>query len=267
MKNKTIGIMTTRKTKIDFLLPFLISLAIMIAYEIIKNLAELPPLFSGADTLYDIILSVFSIASQLSVSFAAAIVFYYLAEFLNKRKALDKYIDCRRVIRTALIVMLDDLTRVDIFSSMRLSVLNKRMYDGDDIQAFNHILRENDISSLTPKFEMLFIDNDELVLGLSRMLTSLSSSLGKNSYEYFKNSSEMIDGISNSITDFEMYSNCWIESMGENKMQYDSKTAMDEMTKSFLYAIYDIFEYEERISLFMDSINQKKIITFMKLLD
>ena len=114
---------------------------------------------------------------------------------------------------------------------------------------------------------MLFIDNDELVLGLSRMLTSLSSSLGKNSYEYFKNSSEMIDGISNSITDFEMYSNCWIESMGENKMQYDSKTAMDEMTKSFLYAIYDIFEYEERISLFMDSINQKKIITFMKLLD
>lgn len=75
--------------KIRFAYIFLICIGVLILDQIMKYLDNLPELFTGADCIFHFFQSFLNICSQLGVSVAAAIIFYYLLEYVNAKKRKD----------------------------------------------------------------------------------------------------------------------------------------------------------------------------------
>lgn len=84
---KVESISTKQKYNIQFGLPFIICVCIMLFEKVYLMLNDLPELFNGADIIYHSVTNILSVITQLAASVAAAIIFYYCAEFLNKKKA------------------------------------------------------------------------------------------------------------------------------------------------------------------------------------
>lgn len=75
--------------KIRFASIFLICIGVLTLEQIMKYLDNLPELFTGGDCIFHFFQSILTICSQLGVSVAAAIIFYYLMEYVNVKKRKD----------------------------------------------------------------------------------------------------------------------------------------------------------------------------------
>lgn len=74
--------------RVDYLWLFILCVGFMVMDQIMKYLDYCPELFSGGNYIFHVIQSLTSILSQLAVSVAAAIIFYYVVEFINAKKKL-----------------------------------------------------------------------------------------------------------------------------------------------------------------------------------
>lgn len=75
--------------KIRFASVFLICIGVLTLDQIMKYLDNLPELFYGGDFIFHFFQSFLTICSQLGVSVAAAIIFYYIIEYVNAKKRKD----------------------------------------------------------------------------------------------------------------------------------------------------------------------------------
>lgn len=82
--------------RVDYLWLFILCVGFMVMDQIMKYLDYCPELFSGGDYIFHVIQSLTSILSQLAVSVAAAIIFYYVVEFINAKKKLGDIVEIRK---------------------------------------------------------------------------------------------------------------------------------------------------------------------------
>ncbi len=94
MSNKDIvSISSQQDYKISFGKVFIFMIILMVLEKVVLLFKDSPPLFNGADMMFHIFVNILSILSQLAASIAAAIIFFFCIEFVNKKKDLAKYID------------------------------------------------------------------------------------------------------------------------------------------------------------------------------
>lgn len=95
-KKFTVPKVKDKRFKIDFCWIFIFCISLMIADQIIRYLDYLPELFDGADYIFHVVQSIVAICSQLSVSVAAAVIFYYVLEFINAKKRINDIAEIRK---------------------------------------------------------------------------------------------------------------------------------------------------------------------------
>ncbi|WP_148709835.1 hypothetical protein [Hungatella hathewayi] len=110
-------ISTEQKYNIQFLIPFIICVCIMLFEKIYLMFNNVPELFDGADIIYHSIANILSVITQLAASVAAAIIFYYCAEFFNKKKDMEKYSVIRRTLLIQMYFFMEKLTKFLIIFS------------------------------------------------------------------------------------------------------------------------------------------------------
>lgn len=84
--------------KIRFIPIFLLCIGILILDQIMKYLNNFPELFCGGDIIFHFFQSFINICSQLGVSVAAAIMFYYIIEYVNAKKRKDDLEEIRKYL-------------------------------------------------------------------------------------------------------------------------------------------------------------------------
>ena len=267
-------ISTTQKYNIQFAVPFIVCVCIMIFEKIYLMFGTLPELFNGADTVYHIIANILSVVTQLSASVAAAIIFYYCAEFLNKKKDMEKYITMRRSLLITMYFMMDLLEKFEEFESIRCSK-NKRMHDADDVERFYNIIKNINSNQICPSLESQLFGyiqtNIDEFSGYMRSFRSSVDELNNNSssYRYFRNCLEDAQEIKSIFEELETAFIIYKDGVNvENTYEMiNEELLLNEIVENFIFFVQRYTDFEIKLNAFMTSINRKQVITFMKLLD
>ncbi len=265
---------TTQKYNIQFAVPFIVCVCIMMFEKIYLMFGTLPELFNGADTVYHIIANMLSIVTQLAASVAAAIIFYYCAEFLNKKKNMEKYIIMRRSLLITMYFMMGLLERFDEFEIIRCSKY-KRMHDTDDVERFYNIIKNINSEEISPSLSNQLLQyiqaNTTEFSGYIRSFRSSVNELNDkvSSYRYFRNSFDDAEEIKNIFEELETTFIVYKDSVNAKTPDeiIDEKLVLNEIIENFIYFIQSYADFEVKINAFMTSINRRQVITFMKLLD
>lgn len=266
-------IATTQEFKVQLTKPFLACIFIMITEKIYLLFENSPPIIKNGDTIYHIIADILSILSQLAVSVAAAIIFYYCIEFINKKKDMEKYIELRRNLLILIYLFMELLSNCKGFECIKLDNLNKRMNDVNDIEPFifslNNMLTKERKDDFICDFSHFIQLNRDSFEGYLRVFESDSIKLKNeaSSYRYIKNSQENMEQIYNSFEDIDNYYMSYKNPINDDNFKTDLDLALRNTVTSFIDFISLVTAFEVDINSFMMAINRKKIITFMKLLD
>ncbi|MCR8871991.1 hypothetical protein MRBLBA21_005042 [Peribacillus frigoritolerans] len=146
--------------KIDFGLVFVLCIIIMIFDPIWKLLEDRPEAFDYGDIIYHAV-GVFSfVVTNLAMGIAAAIVFYFMSLFLDKKKNFEIYADLRGNTSSLLYTHMKILNEIEQFKEV-----NKRERTGDlflipdipiVIEAFRNINSEEQKSQFKESLKEYF---------------------------------------------------------------------------------------------------------------
>lgn len=263
-------ISTTQKYNIQFAIPFIVSICIMLFEKIYLLFDNLPELFNGGDIIYHSIANILSVVAQLAASVAAAIIFYYCSEFLNKKRNMNLYIDFRRTLLITLYFIMDILEQFDNFETIRRST-TKRMHDVYDVKPFYFTLKniedeKNYQYLLNQLKQYLQININELsnyMRGFHSTIKELTNNV--SNYRYFRNSFNDMEEIKNIFED--LYNTFIIYKDEKGSGEIDEEAAVNEIAELFIDFVQSYTDFEIKLDTFMTAINRKRMVTFMRLLD
>ena len=243
-------ISTEQKYNIQFAIPFIICICIMLSEKVYLMFNDFPELFVGADIIYHSVANILSVITQLAASIAAAIIFYYCSEFLSKKKDMEKYIVMRRSLLITMYFFMDMFERFDNFEVIKCSNNNKRMHDVYDVEPFYNLLKkaEND--------DAFYHSLEKQVEQLNNMVVS---------YRYFRNSFDNMNDIKNIFEELDTTFIVYKDEIGTGEI--DEEKALNEMAESFIDFVCNYVDYEVKLGTFITAINRKQAFTFMRLLD
>ena len=264
-------ISTEQKYNIQFLIPFIICVCIMLFEKIYLMFNNVPELFDGADIIYHSIANILSVITQLAASVAAAIIFYYCAEFFNKKKDMEKYSVIRRTLLIQMYFFMEIFEHFNDFEVIKCANNNKRMHDFYDVEPFYYILRKTEDysfrQSLINEIKEYIQKNMSDFHGVIRTLRSTVNELSDSvlSYRYFRNSSNKVDDIKNI---FEELDNTFIIFKYEiGSGQIDEEEVLNQIAEYFIDFVCEFVDFEVVLGTFVAALNKKKMFTFMRLLD
>lgn len=243
----------------------------MFSNEIWAALDKLPELFKYGDTIYHLFKSIISIISNVASSIIAAIIFYYIVEFIGKKKDYEKYADIRKYILFMFYKHLKVLTRLNLFSE-----INKRkrrvpdFYDIYDIpvlvKLFKDIDTEEKILTFKKGLKDLFQtkNKNDIEKFADSFEKDIEEIINKTNYRYFKGSKDLIESICVLYKDdFQMISGMYASNNDdENKSDY-----IDDIVDDYFDFLNATMEFYVELENFIDCINKKKFGVFIKMLD
>jgi len=239
-------------------------------WEFLKNR---PEAFPYGDEIFHAIEVIFYILSNLAIGIAAAIVFYYMGFYLDKKKNMESYQYFRSDVRRLLFNHKDLLREIEEFK-----ILNEEKKPGEwfyqtkDI--YNLIDSYNKIHSKEQKKQFennlinYFFNLSEEELMEIRNKFENSSKIIDNQKEkrYFKDSKDLIESFTPMMYedgDLELSFHLFItEETKELKQQY-----AEELVKDYCEFLDATIVLYEELQLFMETIDKKKILQFIKMVD
>lgn len=264
-------ISTEQKYNIQFSIPFIICVCIMLSEKIYLMFDDFPELFNGADIVYHSIANILSVITQLAASVAAAIIFYYCAEFLNKKKDMEKYSVLRRILLIQMYSFMEIFEHFNNFDVIKCANNNKRMHDYYDVEPFYYVLRKIEDNSfrqsLINEIKEYIQKNMNDFHGEIRALRSSVNKLSASvlSYRYFRNSFNKVDDIKNIFEELDNTFIIYKDEIGSG--QIDEEEVLNQIAEYFIDFVYKFVDFEVVLGTFIASLNKKKMFTFMRLLD
>ena len=260
-----------RRFRIDFKSIFLACIGVMVLDKIMIALDSLPPLFNGADILYHIFASAISIFSQLAVSVAAAIIFYYIIEFYNIKRNIEKYIELRKdllFILYAHMALVRHTNEFDYLNQRQRRVDDDVCFDMNDIPYLLHDFdkwdKEKAKSTMVPKLITFFNGLSPRLQDwyINRFQKEIDSLKLKRDYRYIKGSSDDIDNIVSIHQDMMEYYDLWkVEGDTQKKEQFLSGVFSD-----YIDFFNDSVNFYQLIQMFISCVDRKDIILYLKML-
>lgn len=264
-------ISTEQKYNVQLSIPFIICICIMIFEKFFLIFDNFPELFAGGDIIYHAVANILSIITQLAASVAAAIIFYYCTEFLNKKKDMEIYCDMRRELLITIYFIMDLFERFDSFSAIKCSNTNKRWHDVYDIEPFCNCLKcldnKKDYQILKEQLQVYIHNNLEDFHGNIKMLRSNVEKLYKSAkhYRYFRNSYECAEEIQNIFEELNTTFVIYNDNVGKDEI--DETEALVSISENLIAFVQKYVNYEIKLGTMVSAINKKQIFNFMRLLD
>lgn len=264
-------ISTKQKYNIQFLIPFIICVCIMLSEKIYLMFNNVPELFDGVDIIYHSIANILSVIAQLAASVAAAIIFYYCVEFLNKKKDMEKYIVFRRILLIQIYSFMKIFEHFNGFEDINRAKNNKRMHDLYDVERFYYILRKTEDysfrQSLINEIKEYIQKNMSDFHGVIRSLRSTVDELSGSvlSYRYFRNSFNKVNDIKNIFEELDGIFIIFKDEIGSG--QIDEEDVLNQIAEYFIDFVCEFVDFEVVLGTFVAALNKKNMFTFMRLLD
>lgn len=258
-----------RRFKINFIWIFILCILIMILDQLMKYLDYLPELFNGSNYVFHILQSIVNIVSQLSVSVASAIIFYYVLEFINAKKKIQDLREIRKYILFILYTHMEIICNTPSFNSLnrnlkRLSIFPK-MFLYDDIPILLRDYDNYDEEKLKIELNNYFFEthqDDEkrrqLILTFDFFKEKMTNLYKYKDFTFYKDFNEDIEGLKSIIDDMNECLMCY-----ENKKDMIYFQDIIDNYITFLNESINIYCFMETYILCLED---KHFIQFMKML-
>lgn len=261
--------------KIDFGWVFLSCIAIMIFSKVWGILGNYPEAFKYGSIIYQIVDVIFFVLANLSIGVAAAVIFYYIQQLIDKKKNFDTYAELRRILLFMFYKHLVALSQIDTFKEIkkrerRVPLSSYITYDIYDIPILLESYKRIDTNVEREIFKNALLNyfsnmNDNQIEEFANSFQKqINEIIDNENIRYFKESNELIRSVYMYYNDdFSIITGIYTrENNNTNKEELLSEVVNDYMT--FLDAGVKL--YVELIT-FVECIEKKKIITFIKMLD
>lgn len=261
--------------RIDFGWVFLSCIVIMIFSKVWTMLGIYPEAFKYGRIIYQIVDIILFVLANLSIGVGATVIFYYIQQLIDKKKNFDSYAELRRILLFMFYKHLVVLSEIDTFKEIkkrerRVPLSSYITYDIHDIPILlesykkinTNIEREIFKDDLIKNFgDMTDNQLDDFANSFKKEINEITD---KENYRYFKDSNELIRSVYMYYNDdFSIITDIYTREKNKtNKEELLSEVVNDYMT--FLNASVEL--YEELIT-FVECIEKKRILTFMKMLD
>ncbi|MCM3603205.1 hypothetical protein M3175_20920 [Robertmurraya korlensis] len=259
---------------IDFGWVFLSCIIFMIFSKVWTILGNYPEAFKYGSIIYQVVDVILFVLANLSIGIAATIVFYYIQQLVDKKKNFEVYTELRRILLFMFYRHLVVLSQLDNFKEIRnierrLPLSNFMAYNIFDIP----ILIDSYRSISTNEEREIFKNNlmnyfgtmtdDQLESFVGSFEKQINEIFDKENIRYFKESKDLIASVYVLYNDdFSIIQRIYIKDKDNNKEELLSEIVKDYM--SFLDASIELYE---ELDIFIESIEKKKIFTFIKMLD
>ncbi|HBI7086485.1 TPA: hypothetical protein K8M77_002011 [Clostridium perfringens] len=258
--------------KIYFAKLFIVSILIMIINNIVNLFDNAPDFFKYGDSLFHFLQNILSIINQLASSTAAAVIFYYCVEFLNKNKELDKYRDFRSDLYHVLYSYLESTKNIKGFEVFKgRQVKPGDMFTYKDVPIFINLVKSFDTNTIINNISSYLCTSESVKV--VEFIRSINFGLGKlinhKNYRYLKNSTEKLQNISD-LYEFDLYgSDEFFNNIVKKSInkEEDTRNYILELIDYYIYVLDDIIFLYENTDKFIESIEKRHIWTFITLLD
>lgn len=259
--------------KINFSGIFILCIVIMSTDQIMKYLDYYPELFYGADYIFHILQSVINICSQLAVSVAAAIIFYYVLEFINEKKKINNFVEIRKYMLFILYNHMKIICNTESFKNLNR---NKRRLQGPiksffivDIpillECYNNCDKEIFKMELRNYFFKVHKDSEG-----KRLLMILIKNLGKEvenlleykDFSFYKGYTEDIEELTSIYENMNEYVDYYNNEKDACSLYSYTETIVDNYI-DFLDESIHTYHIIER---YIECLKEKNFIEFMKML-
>ncbi|MGJ3197702.1 hypothetical protein [Peribacillus frigoritolerans] len=259
--------------KIDFKVSFFVCILVMPFSEIWKFLEKRPEAFPYGDEIYHTLAIIFFIFSNLAIGIAAAIVFYFMALFLDKKKNYEIYQDVRSDVLRLLYNHINILREIKEFKELKVekkpgewfhSIKDIRIL----IESFYKIHSEEQKEIFKNHLEAYFsIASYETLNKITEEFEADAKVLEeKKNIRFFKHSKDLIESITTMMRDdgdlaiiFDLYIHA--------KKEDDKRAYREELVKDYYTFLEGTIDLYEDLSAFMESIEKKQVLPFIKMVD
>lgn len=259
------------KHKIDFGIIFIISILIIFFSKVWGIIGNYPEAFKYGSIIYQIIDVILYVLSNLSIGVAASIIFYYTHQLIEKKKNFQQYVELRKILLFMFYNHLKVLSKIHNFRE-----INQRdrditailfPFDIYDIPVLVRLYGEIKSEEQKTDFKKNLMD---FFLNMNEQdLNDFSNSFKKNLEElkkmqgirFFKNSNELIVSLCNSYYD-EFYI-----AAGISRENNDLTGIAELIADDYILFLDDTMDLYLELIQFIDSIEKKRIIKFIKMLD
>ncbi|MGG0844965.1 hypothetical protein [Peribacillus simplex] len=257
--------------KIDFGPVFLLCIITMIFGYIWTLLGDRPEAFVYGNIIYEAVAGIFYILTNLAIGIAGAIVFYFMAQYLDINKNFESYADLRAdtlsLLYTHMMILkdikefegLNNDRNADFFYSLDVPIL---------IEGIRKISLEEEKSQFKNNLKEYFLNTpkerlEKIMKSFEKDVQYLETNKEKR---YFKGSKDLIESVTSSFRDDGDFSISfeWVTNAKDDTEKLDF---VDGLVKDYLDVLEATVDLYEEIQEFIDSIEKKRIIKFIRMVD
>lgn len=203
---------------IDFYKTFILCVLIMIIDQGFTLFENAPELFQGGDEIFHIMQAILSVLTQLSASIAAAIIFYYMCQFVDARNCISDIEDVQVHIENLLFqcmkvygddegksCCIEDLVNknyiksnviLDEKYSLKIKIIQDELNHICEFQQLHIYYKKykNEIESIKEIFNRLLIANNEIHTNVAQ-INELMNDFVTGAVEIYKSQCSFVDSI------------------------------------------------------------------------
>jgi len=262
------------KYKIDFGKTFMLSVLIILFSRVWTTLGSFPEAFAYGSVVYQCLDIILFVLCNLSIGVAAAIIFYYVQRYAEKKKDFKLYTELRRILLVLLYKHLELLSKIEEFEAINQRDKHKQRILGFDtydipklMSSYNKInskeQREKFKNNLAKYFKSM--SQEQLQNFSNSFQKEINEMKSKEEIRYFKDSDELIDTVFILYTtEFSICIDIYVKNRKElNEFQITE----EPLVSDYIQFLDSTIELYKELQKFIDSIERKKIKVFIKMLN
>lgn len=259
-----------KRFKVDFAWIFILCISLMVIDQIMKYLDYLPELFYGADYIFHIAQSGIVICSQLSVSVAAAVIFYYVAEFINTKKKIADITEIRKYMLFMLYHHMSILCHTKSFEKLNR---NKKRLDGPAkmflimdvpilLECYNNYDKTVLAKELYERFSEIHSSDEEkrlLIIELNFFQKEIDSLVEYKRFPFYKGYTQDIEGLKSLYEEVSEYTDMY---------KCDSNPDYFEpLINDYIDFFADCIHTYHIMERYVQCLEDKRFLEFIKMMD
>lgn len=264
--------------KIDFGWVFLSCILIMILSKVWIILGNYPEAFKYGSIIYQIFDVILFVLANLSIGVAAAVMFYYIQQLVDKKKNFDTYAELRRILLFLFYKHLVVLSQIDNFKEIkkgerRVPLSSYIAYNIYDIPILLESYKRIDTNEEKEIFKKALINyfsnmtDNQIEDFANSFKKQINEIIDKENIRYFKGSNELIRSVYMYYNDdFSLITNIYIRERKKND-NTNKEEVLSGLVDDYIMFLDASVKLFEELKTFIECFNKKKIITFIKMLD
>lgn len=261
--------------RIDFKLIFVLCIALMLFDRIWALFENRPEAFVYGNIIYHAITIISFVLTNISIGISASIIFYFMAMFLEKNKNFDMYTDLRADTLKLLYSHMKILHEIQEFEELKSKGRSSNWFVATDvpilIESFYKIGSDEQKTILKNNLMNYFVtklcnQNQRLDQIMSDFEKNVKSLEDKKNTNYFKGSKDLIEANISMFGDdgdfvftFDLFKNA--------KTKDELSGFSEELVKDYLYVLESSIDLYEELNKFIDSLENKRILTFIRMVE